>query len=407
MKKHQRYFPIEKDGELLPYFIAVRNGGEAHLDIVRMGNEQVIRARFADAAYFIQRDLEYPLEAYVPQLTTLTFQTKLGSMRDKVERLERLVKDLGQEFDLTPQELQTVERAAQLSKADLATLMVVEMTSLQGEMGRQYALHSGESPPVANAIYEHYLPRFAGDHLPETRPGWVLSLADRLDSLMGLFAAGIHPTGTRDPYGLRRSAIGLLQLLLDRDGHFDLRRGLELAARHLPFKVSDGEIEQCLAFIQARLQVQLLSEGMNHDVVEAVLVEQGRDPVGANRAAEMLERWTDKENWPETLQSYARCARIVRDQTEQFEVDPELFVEEAEKQLHRVLLRAEDVDRSRGSVDDFFAAFLPMVDPITQFFDEVLVMTKEEGLRRNRLGLLQRIVRLAEGVADLSKLEGF
>jgi glycyl-tRNA synthetase len=407
MKHHQRYFPVEQEGELLPYFIGVRNGGIEHLDTVIEGNEHVIRARFADATYFIKRDLQQPLEYYNSRLPTLTFQSQLGSVMDKVRRLEQVVKDLAPLFDLTSEQQKISQRAAHLCKADLATSMVIEMTSLQGEMGREYALESGESPEVAEAISEHYLPRVSGDDVPKTMPGLILGIADRLDSLLGLFAVGLQPTATSDPFALRRTAIGLVQSLSMNKVEFDLRRGLEIVAQYLPVKVAPEILQECLTYIRARQQVQLLSEGKKYDVIEAILEAQAHDPASVVEAVDQLQQKILQESWPQILQAYARCVRIVRGQEEVKSVDPELFVEEAEKQLYEALLQAEQTERPSNSVEGFFKVFEPLISEITVFFDEVLVMDEDPSLRKNRLGILNKIVHLADDVADLSKLEGF
>ncbi|MCK5646388.1 MAG: glycine--tRNA ligase subunit beta [Anaerolineales bacterium] len=407
MKKHQRYFPIVKEGELLPYFVTVRNGGTEHLENVIQGNEHVIRARFADAAYFINRDLKLPLESYISLLGTLTFQQQLGSMLDKVNRLKQLVNELASVLKLDSSEKEVALRAAHLSKADLATLMVIEMTSLQGEMGRTYALKSGENEGVAQAILEHYLPRYAGDQVPSQNPGLVLGLADRLDSLLGLFAAGLKPTGTSDPYGLRRTAIGLIQAIRAHDLSFDLRLGLELTKKFTPIEVKDEVVEDCLEFISARHKVLLLSEGISHDIVDAILEEQARDPAGASRAVIELEQMVGREDWSLILQSYSRCARIIRGEDVTPEVDLDLLTEPEEKKLFKSIIEAEKIERRAGSIADFFEVFTPLVSAITNFFDEVLVMDEDSSIRANRLALLCRIVQLADGVVDLSKLEGF
>jgi glycyl-tRNA synthetase len=406
MTKHQRYFPVERDGQLLPHFIAVRNGGRQGLAIVAHGNEQVIRARFADAAYFIRRDEEQPLEAFVPRLATLTFQTRLGSMLDKVDRLERLAVEVAGDLGLDEADQAVARRAARLCKADLATSMVVEMTSLQGEMGREYALRSGEPPDVAEAILDHHLPRFPGDRLPTGLPGLAVGLADRLDTLIGLFAIGMEPTGARDPFGLRRTAIGLAQVLMDRRVRYDVRRGVRQAAAALPLRPEPGAEQTCLAFIIGRLR-GLLEVEHRYDVVEAVLAAQGHDPAGAAQAIEELTSWVGRDDWAETLQAYARCVRITRDQPEGFQVAAEALESPAEIDLHAALLVAEAGERRPGSVDDFLESLQPMIPPISRFFDDVLVMSEDLVQRRNRLGLLQRIAALAEGVADLSRLEGF
>jgi glycyl-tRNA synthetase len=406
MKEHQRYFPVEQKGALLPYFIALRNGGREHLDVVRYGNEQVIRARFADAAHFVKLDLQKPLEEYLPKLASLTFHAQLGSMLDKVQRLERLVKLLGPAMGLDTKEQATALRIAHLCKADLATRMVVEMTSLQGAMGREYARRSGETEAVAQGIWEHYLPRAAGDALPASAPGTLVGIADRVDTLVALFGVGAEPSGAKDPFALRRTAIGLVQLLAGRALSFDLRRALGQAAGGMPFDVSEETLEDCLSFIATREQILLLGEGHRHDAIEALLAAQAHDPACVWRAVEALEKRMLRKDWPRTLQAYARCARIIRG-VEAFAVDSKRLEDKAEKALYDALLKAEAHPRKPGSVEDFFKAFLPLVDDITRFFDEVLVMAEQPQLRENRLALLQRIVALADGVADLSCLEGF
>jgi glycyl-tRNA synthetase len=407
MKRHQRAFPVQRGDSLLPYFILVRNGGEEHLDIVTRGNEQVIGARFADAAYFIRRDLEHPLESFIPRLDTLTFQTELGSMLDKTRRVERLTGILAKDLELGSEEKKIALRAAQLSKADLVSYMVVEMTSLQGEMGREYAKHQGEPESVAQAILDHYLPRFAGDRMPSSIPGLIIGIADRMDTLVGLFAAGIQPTGARDPFAMRRTAIGLIQNLIAHEVRFDLHRGLKLAAEGLPIEASEEEIQASVDFIVAREQGHFLREGYRHDAVESVLAAQGYDPAGAAQALEALEKWRARQDWDEILQAYARCARITRAEKEIYTVDPKRFVEKGERSLFKELGWAEKATRESGSVDDFFSAFTPLIPIITTFFEDILVMADEKELRDNRLGLLQRIVALAVGVMDLSRLEGF
>jgi glycyl-tRNA synthetase len=409
MKKHQRYFPVyAPQGGLLPYFIAVRNGDDQHLDVVADGNAQVIGARFADASFFIQEDLKYTLEERLPRLGTLTFQYKLGSMLDKSRRVEALVDKLAPFFGLNSTDLATARRAAYLLKADLVTHMVIEMTSLQGIMGRYYAEHSGEPKGVADAIFEHYLPRYAGDALPETLPGILLSVADRLDTLSGLFAAGLAPSGTKDPFAQRRAALGLVQVLIGRQIPFDLRHGLVLAAQGLPIQATEESQNACLEFIYGRLRTHLIEDyGFRYDVVDAVMAEQAHNPYGAFRAAQALTAWVQRQDWNVILPAYARCVRITRDQKEQVPVRPERFVEVEERALYDALLQAEAAPRQSGSVDDFFAAFLPMIPAINRFFDTVLVMAEDADLRANRLGLLQRIAALACGVADFSKLEGF
>ncbi|OGT27907.1 MAG: glycine--tRNA ligase subunit beta, partial [Gammaproteobacteria bacterium RBG_16_66_13] len=407
MKKHQRYFPVHaaEDG-LLPHFVAVANGVRSSLDDIRKGNEHVLRARFADAAFFVRRDLEQPLEAYLPRLGALTFQAKLGTVLAKVERLERLTSWTAANLGLAEDDRTTAVRAARLAKADLATAMVIEMTSLQGEIGRYYALQSGEAAPVAQAILEHHQPRSAGDLVPKSRISLAVGLADRLDTLVGLFAVGLQPSGTRDPFGLRRTAIGLVQSLVVNGLRMDLREALRQAAAGLPVPAGGEVMQNCLDFIAARQEALLLAEGKRFDVVASVLAAQGVDPAGASLAVMELERAADAPDWPSTLQAYARCARILRG------VPPEETAaaplgHPAEKALDAALRKSESAQRRPGSVDDFLAAVRPLVPVIGAFFEDVLVMSEDPTQRRNRLGLVRRVAALADGVADLSRLEGF
>ncbi len=408
MKKHQRYFPVlDGEGNLLPYFIAVRNGDSKGLDVVRNGNEQVIRARFSDAQFFIREDLQHKLEDWLERLATLTFQFKLGSMLDKSRRVTLLVDPLADELGLDSGEKKHALRAARLCKADLVTHMVVEMTSLQGIMGRYYALHSGEDPEVADAIYDHYLPRFTGDALPRSKAGLVVGVADRLDSLVGLFAAGLAPTGTKDPFAQRRTAIGLVQLLSASNLDFDLEKWMQTAASHLPLEASAESLKACLEFISGRQRSSLIEQGYRYDVVDAVLAEQQNNPAAVVRAVNELSEWIRRSDWNTILPAYARCVRITRDQKEQNPLDPSLFQEPSELKLYQALLKALETPLQAGSVNDMLNAFLPMIPAVNEFFDTVLVMAEDSAIRSNRLGLLQRITDLTSGVADFSRLEGF
>jgi glycyl-tRNA synthetase len=411
MKKHQRYFPVvDGDGNLMPHFVVIRNGGEVHLDSVRHGNEEVIRARFADADFFYHEDSKKALEEFLPRLDTLTFQEQLGSMLDKTRRLEKLVPQLAGMLGLSAEETQAAQRAAHLCKADLATQMVVEMTSLQGVMGREYALKSGEDAAVAEAIYEHYLPRSAGDASPETKPGLVVGLANRLDSLAGLFAVGLAPTGSSDPYGLRRDALSVVQNLLARELPFSVRVGLETAAALMPVQVSPESLAAALEFVVERLRGTLREAGFAYDAVDAVLAALGDDPFRARQAVEQLAAWVARDDWSRILENYARCVRITRDLKQQFTLAPDRFQQPAEEALYAAYQKARAQVTPQSSVDQFLTAFVPLVDIIDAYFAResgVLVMDEDVSLRQNRLAQLQHIAALAEGIADLSRLEGF
>lgn len=408
MKKHQRYFPvIDNEGKLMACFIILRNGSAEGAETVIDGNEQVIRARFADAQFFIKEDLKHNLEDLLQRLGSLTFQQKLGSMLDKSRRVTTLTEQLSEALGLSTAEKTSALRAAELCKADLVSHMVVEMTSLQGIMGRYYALHSNEPKAVADAIQEHYLPRFPGDAVPASKAGLAVGLADRLDSLMGLFAAGLAPTGTSDPFAQRRAAIGLVQLLSAFEIDFNLLHWLELAARQLPIETSVEQLTACAEFITGRLRSSLLDQGYRYDVIDAVLAEQHNNPASAQREVKALAQWVEREDWHTILPAYSRCVRITRDISTKQQIDPAKFIDASENELYRVLETAENKSQNQGSVNEALSAFLPMIPAVNNFFDAVLVMSEDSTVRANRLGLLQRVSALLHGAADLSRLEGF
>jgi glycyl-tRNA synthetase len=410
MKKYQRYFPVHQNGKLLPHFVTVANKpAKSPLDAIKLGNEDVVRARFADAAYFVREDLKTPFEDFVPRLERLVFQADLGTMLDKTHRIGYLVGKYGQMISLSPDDTHTTARAAELCKADLATQMVVEMTSLQGVIGRDYAIAYGEPQEVSAAIIEHYLPRSANDITPQTMPGLIVGLADRFDSLVGLFSAGVAPTGSKDPFGQRRAALGLVGNLITWELDFDIRPAIEAAAENLPIEASTESKSECLTFIIERLRNVLLDKGYRYDIVDAVVEVQGHNPYKTIRAVEELTAWVSREDWNIILPAYSRCVRIIHstENVQRLGLNPELLHHESERALYNALQIAESTGRLPGSVDDFLNTFLPLIPAIDKFFEDVLVMVDDEAVRMNRLGLLQHISTLADSVVDMSKLEGF
>jgi len=400
MKKHQRYFPVyAPDGRLLPYFITVRNGDAVHVETVTAGNEQVLRARFADAEFFYKYDTQHPLADCVPQLATLTFQAKLGSMLDKVRRLEQLTPAIARLLGLTAEETAVAQRAATLSKADLSTRMVVEMTSLQGIMGGHYARRSGESEAVATALAEQYNP------VSTTRPGLALALADRLDSLLGLFAVGLAPRSSNDPFALRRATLGVIENLVANQVSFDVCAALAEAARLLPVPSDTETIAAVLTFMNGRMEGILRERGVPASVVRAVLAEQGPNPYAASQAATALAEAITAPDWQEVLEAYSRCVRITRQLQETLPIQPESFTMPAEQTLwasYQAAATSQD-----GTVPRLVAALRHLVPAITTFFIDVLVMDEDMAVRHNRLALLQHIAGLPKGIADLAHLEGF
>jgi glycyl-tRNA synthetase len=408
MKKHQRYFPVVgPDGQLRPHFAVVVNGEGRDEDVVRRGNEDVLRARYADAAYFVNQDRKHSLEAFVTRLDQLVYYDKLGSMLQKQRRVEQLIGKLSDTLGLSKQEAQSARRAAALCKADLATSMVTEMTSLQGIMGREYALASGEPEPVAMAILDHYLPRFAGDRSPKTRPGIAVGLADRFDSLAGLFGAGVRATSGADPFGLRRTAVGLIQILLDADLSLSLRDHLAAAGDGQPIEVGRESLEDASKFLLTRLEVRLREQGLPAEVTVAALAEQGDDPALCRQGAVQLAEAVQAEDWIDVLTAYARCKRIVKNLEGTLPLSPSHYTEPATKELVAAVQKADKQLQADRSVTQLVKVLRDLQDPVNRFFDDILVMAKQPEVRDARLALVQRVAQLPDGLADLSLLPGF
>ena len=402
MKKHQRYFPVLDDGNLMPYFVGVHNADVEDSDLVIQGNEKVISARFADASYFVEADSKHNLQEFRQDLARLVFQEQLGSMLDKSDRIEIIAVDLAKYFGLKTEQIATVTRAAHLSKADLSTQMVVEMTALQGVIGREYAIRSGESNQVAKAIEQHYWPLKIDGDLPETIPAVIVGLADRLDSLVGLLSVGLKPTSATDPFGQRKMALGCVQLLLGKELDLDLRVALEIAVQAQPVKV-ESVVTQATSFILKRLQGLLRDRGYRHDVLEAVLSAQGSNPYRALQSIDDLTTWVAREDWSTILDSFARCVRILPKNDELVLVDKGLFSSGSERDLWGALSSIGPSD----TVDDFLNDFTSIIPAVTSFFDDVLVMDDDLDVRSNRIALLRSVVQMADGIVDMSKMDGF
>jgi glycyl-tRNA synthetase len=414
MSKKQRYFTVlGQDGRMLNKFITVRNGNDRHLDLVRRGNEDVVRARFADANYFFKHDIEKPLDAYLPRLDTITFQGKLGSMLDKSKRLEALVEPIAALVKTgagahSADTVRIAQKAAHLCKADLATNMVVEITALQGQMGRDYHLRTSASTDadakaVAQGIFEHYLPRFAGDASPTSAPGLIVGLADKLDSIAGLFSVGLAPKGSADPFALRRAAIGVVTNLLNAKASFSLKAGLKSAAARLPVPINEAALTAAHDFIVERARVIYSEAGNKYDVVDAVLSAQGDDPYRASAAISALSDAVKQPGWDKLLAAYSRCARI----TAKADTTPPAAAVADPSTEAQALAAAVDATAKPADAAGLFTALRALEAPITKFFDHTMVMDENPALRQSRLALLGRIVALAGGIVDMSKLEGF
>eukprot|EP00850_Spirogloea_muscicola_P023863 SM000397S15169 [mRNA] locus=s397:35679:43415:- [translate_table: standard] len=409
MEEHQRYFPIEQKEtkQLMPAFVAVANG---HLNeqIVRNGNEAVLRARYEDASFFYKADLARPLAEFRPLLSGITFQEKLGTMLDKSKRVEQIALSLAEPLNVSESGICTARQAAPLAMADLSTAMVTEFTSLAGVMGQHYAIKEGQPIEVAKAVFESILPRSAGDALPTTEAGMLLSIAGRLDSLVGLFAVGNPPSATADPFGLRRSAYALVQTLVGNNKQLDLRHALPVAAAAQPVAVGAEVIEQVLVFVTRRLEQLLVDSGACVEHVRSVLAERGAVPALAALSVRQMEEVAGR-GLEEIVVAYARPTRIVRGKEIDlmWQVDPEVFESDAETALWEAYQQTSNRIHPGVSIGDFVAASQVLVEPLEAFFANVFVMAEDERLQKNRLALLYKLASLSTGVADLSLLPGF
>jgi len=411
MESHQRYFPVEDaDGGLMDAFIVVHNGDPDRTETIIHGHERVIRARLSDAAFFYDEDLKAGMESWVERLSTAVFQEKLGSVADKVARIARLTEALGTLHGAGPEETSRATRAAHLCKADLVSHAVVEFPTLQGVMGRYYALAAGEHEAVAQAIVEHYLPRFAGDALPTSVAGLLVSAADKLDTIGGIFALGQAPTGSADPYALRRSIIGVLAMVLDGGLRITLDEAISAALAGYQGAL-DFDLEATGAAVKAfalgRLEIMLRDRGHEFDTVDAVLQVAADNPADAARRCDALTAARATAPMADVTTAYAR-ARNLGDASLGTEYDRSIMGA-AETALADAIERSESLVAGAVASADWDGALARLAElrgPIDTFFTDVLVMDPDESLRTNRLRLLNRFTALFAGVADFSRLQG-
>ncbi len=404
MREHQRYFSVvDRSGNLLPCFITISNTRAEDMEIVRAGNERVLAARLSDAAYFFDHDVKQPLADRIEGLKRVTYQEKLGSVYDKVQRVKALS---GYLADLFGADKKVTQRAAELCKADLITGIVGEFPKLQGVMGKYYALSSGEDPKVADAILEHYLPRYAGDKLPDSLQGVCVGIADRIDSITGCFSVGLIPSGSEDPYGLRRQSMAILNMLLDRGLRLSLTELVSQACRGFGFNEKDKVALDTLDFLRQRLAGMLASEGLRSDVVDAALSVGFDDPLISREKVRALDALRTSEDYQPLVTALKRAGNIL---PKGFggAVKESVLQQEAEKNLHAAFMdiRERVVDKTakldfRGALADIAS----LRKPVDVFFDTVMVMDKDAVVKENRLALLAGITGLFSQIADFSRL---
>lgn len=421
MQGHQKYFPVkDRAGKLLPYFITIANIASKNIASVRQGNERVIRPRLEDAMFFYVRDREQPLVNHNQALKSVVFQKQLGTLYDKVQRTKVLAHYIGMELGFNSEELRHAARAAELAKCDLMTGMVGEFPELQGIMGRNYALAQGEPAEVAYALDELYMPRHAGDQLPPSRLGAVLALADKMDTLCGIVAAGLVPTGDKDPFALRRAALGMVRIMIEKGLPLDLRQLITAALQPLSDlkttlsgkPVTSAErIDLIFNFMMERLRAYYHDQGVPPDLFDAVLAREPQQPYDFDRRIRAVVNFRQLSAASALAAANKRSSNILRqaagEQTEA--VDVALLIEPQEQRLYEALTAAAQAVEpllQRGDYTEALTELAALRESVDSFFDQVMVMAEDTALRRNRLALLQRLHTLFLRVADLSKLQG-
>ena len=409
MKDHQRYFPlVDQEGKLLPMFLTVRNGSDYSIEVVQAGNERVLRARLDDAKFFFNEDRKKPLIDRQDGLTKIVFQEGLGNLADKTERLLKLGLVFGEECGLHEDAAVVLERATELAKTDLTTGMVTEFTELQGVMGKEYALLDGESPEVAEAIFEQYLPRFAGDVLPQTEAGKVLSIIDKVDNIVATFSRGLIPTGSQDPYALRRQTIGILNILLGSEWNISLRpifkSSMELL--NVPAEKQDELLGQVEEFFTLRLKNIFLDREVPHHVIDLLLSNNELSVADAEGLVNALLANRIDEN-VELVQAYTRMYNLVKD-VEYTGVNSDLLKEDAEKALFEAASKASEASLAAWEANDYTAVVAvpaTLVPAINKFFEDVMVMDKDEAIKANRLQLVRLAYSVMAIIGDISALK--
>ena len=409
MKDHQRYFPlVDQDGKLLPMFLTVRNGSDHSIEVVQAGNERVLRARLDDAKFFFNEDRKKPLIDRQDGLTKIVFQEGLGNLADKTERLLTLGRVFSEECELHEDARVVLERATELAKTDLTTGMVTEFTELQGVMGKEYALLDGESPEVAEAIFEQYLPRFAGDVLPQTEAGKVLSIIDKIDNIVATFSRGLIPTGSQDPYALRRQTIGILNILLNSEWNISLRPIIveSMNLLNVPADKQDELLGQVEEFITLRLKNIFLDREVPHHVIDLLLSNNELSVADAEGLVKALLANRIDEN-VELVQAFTRMYNLVKDVT-YTSVDESLLKEDAERALYEMATKASEASIDAWDKNDYDAVVAvpaTLVPAINKFFEDVMVMDKDEAIKANRLQLVRLAYSVMAIIGDISALK--
>ncbi|MED4400969.1 glycine--tRNA ligase subunit beta [Metabacillus fastidiosus] len=407
MREHQRYFPVRNsEGQLQPNFVTVRNGNAEHLENVARGNEKVLRARLSDADFFYKEDLKLNIDDAVSKLNNIVFHEELGTLGEKVLRVVNLSGKIAEELNFSTEEKENVNRAAAICKFDLVTQMVNEFPELQGNIGEKYAKLSGENDSVSTAINEHYMPRHAEDASPSTNVGAALALADKLDTIAGFFAIDKIPTGSQDPYALRRQASGIVQILLSKKWNISLPVLFELAlANYSQFNIEKAK-QDLVAFFKLRLKYVLAEHHIRHDLVEAVLESTNQEVNSLIARAEVLEREAENEEFKEVVEALSRVMNIAKS-AEKIDIDSALFENESEKLLYNKYLAVKDkVDQLEESTNESeaFKILASLKTEIDTYFDGTMVMSENEAIKQNRLAQMKGLSNLIQTYAKMNSI---
>ena len=410
MKEHQRYFPVKsKDGKLLSQFVTVRNGGSDHLENVARGNEKVLRARLSDAAFFYREDQKNDIDSCLNKLTSIVYHEEIGTLAEKVKRVRRLTNILTEKLSFSSQDKVDADRAAEIGKFDLVTNMVNEFPELQGVMGERYARQKGESEAVAIAINEHYKPRNAEDDTPATEVGAVLSVADKMDTICSFFAIGMIPSGSQDPYALRRQATGIVQILLHQNWIIGLE---ELIQESLSLLNEDGKVKQkmeavtvdLVTFFKLRLKYLLQEKDVRHDLIDAILGAEVGDIHSLFNRARVLEANKNKADFKENIEALSRVINIATKSESQGEINTSLFENDYEQRLYERYVSLQEQLSEHVTEETYFELLVSLKNDINQYFDHTMIMADDAAIKQSRLHLMVQLSNLIKKFANVSEI---
>ncbi|MFD1705436.1 glycine--tRNA ligase subunit beta [Siminovitchia sediminis] len=408
MKTHQRYFPVkDAEGRLLPYFVSVRNGGRDHLETVARGNEKVLRARLADAEFFYEEDQKLDIREALKKLETIVYHEKIGTLSEKVNRIQKITRVLCDMLKLPDRERRLAERAAAISKFDLVTNMVDEFPELQGVMGEKYARQKGEEETVARAVHEHYQPRHSKDDIPESITGALVGVADKLDTIVSAFAIGLIPTGSQDPYALRRNATGVVQILVGKNWNFSLN---ELLQQVIDITKEDVQVsnetlmESLQQFFKLRIKHLLQEQQVRYDIIEAVIGGELAGAPDIMEKARILNSHRNDDDFKETIESLSRVMNIAKKSDQENDIDPTLFENKEEEELYKEYKKIAELFSDAGA-EHHFSALKTLTPVISAYFDHTMVMAENDKVKDNRLAQMRKLSELIGSFAMVNEIQ--